>query len=329
MSTSRPVLSPALPLLWRADGSAQVGCTPQDAVVLDGAGPLLALLDGTRTREQVLQDAPAGGPVLDALERAGLVLDADDLAAPGLERDERERLGPDLASLSLVHGRAASTALLARRSARVVVHGAGRVGAPLAALLTSAGVGALEVHDDALTRLADTAVGGLSSVDLGRRRGEAVSSRLPTPRSPRHPDLVVLTEHPEPGVAEALRRTGTPHLSARVEERTGIVGPLVLPGTSCLACQALTHQALDPGWGAVRAERRRTTAACDGVLAMAVAAQAALQVLTLLEGGEPATVDGTLELTLPGWAWRRRSWPRHPGCPCQWDAVVERSRGAA
>ncbi len=329
MTASRPVLSPALPVLHRVDGSTQLGRTARDAVVVDGADLLLALLDGTRTREQVLREAPSEAAVLDALEQAGLVLDVDDLAAPGLERDERERLAPDVASLSLVHGRNAAAALLARRSARVVVHGAGRVGAPLAALLVGAGVGAVDVFDDEPTRLADTGVGGLCSTDVARRRGEAVAARLPGPRSPRHPDLVVLTDEPAPGVADALRRSGTPHLRAVVEERTGTVGPLVLPGTSCLTCQALTHQVLDPGWATTRADRHRSTPACDGVLAMAVAAHATLQVLELLEGGRPATVDGSLELTLPGWAWRRRSWPRHPGCPCQWDSTDQLGRGAA
>jgi hypothetical protein len=52
------------------------------------------------------------------------------------------------------------------------------------------------------------------------------------------------------------------------------------------------------------------------VLASAVASQAALQALELLEGGTPGSVGGTLELTLPGWRWRRRTWPAHPGCDC-------------
>jgi hypothetical protein len=69
-----------------------------------------------------------------------------------------------------------------------------------------------------------------------------------------------------------------------------------------------------------------------------VAAQAAAQALAHLDrgpgppsagadGGErlaggdrpddswPAE-NGTLELVLPGWQWRRRTWPRHPACDC-------------
>ena len=34
--------------------------------------------------------------------------------------------------------------------------------------------------------------------------------------------------------------------------------------------------------------------------------------------GEPygAVANATLELVLPGWQWRRRSWRPHPGCSC-------------
>ena len=30
----------------------------------------------------------------------------------------------------------------------------------------------------------------------------------------------------------------------------------------------------------------------------------------------PATIEGSLEVTLPDWKLRRRSWHRHPECPC-------------
>jgi hypothetical protein len=41
-----------------------------------------------------------------------------------------------------------------------------------------------------------------------------------------------------------------------------------------------------------------------------------LQALSFLDGEDPATIDGTLELYLPAWQVRRRSWPAHPNCPC-------------
>jgi bacteriocin biosynthesis cyclodehydratase domain-containing protein len=288
---------------------------------------VLPLLDGSRSRDQVLDQARAAGcpdpaEVLDLLEDAGLLLDADDLQPPGLDRAERDRLAPDVASLALVRGRRAGSALLARRGARVVVHGAGRVGGPLAALLAAAGVGTVDVRDAASTRAADTAVGGLALTDLGRPRAEALSGRLRSLGSVRRPALVVLTDEGAEETAAVLVRAGTPHLLARVEETRGTVGPLVLPGSAaCLHCLDLVRSALDPGWPAVAAQLGqpvRAVQACDGVLAAAVAAQAALQVLQLLEGDTPASVGGTLELELPGWRWRRRSWPQHPSCPCAW-----------
>ena len=75
--------------------------------------------------------APTPRQVLVLLEHAGLLLDADDLLPRELTRADRDRLAPDLASLALVRGGRAAAALQARRAARVVVHGAGRVGAPL------------------------------------------------------------------------------------------------------------------------------------------------------------------------------------------------------
>jgi bacteriocin biosynthesis cyclodehydratase domain-containing protein len=330
----RPVLVPAARRLWRDPSTLQVGRPSSRTLVVEGlTGPrraLLPLLDGSRTRDQVIAQACAAGcadaeEVLSVLEDGGLVLDADDLAPAGLDRAERERLAPDLASLGLLRGRRAAGAFLARRSARVVVHGGSRVGGPLAALLAAAGVGTVDVRDHATTRASDLAVGGLAITDLGQPRGDAMGGRLRSVGSARPPALVVLTDsEASEDTGDSLARVGTPHLLATVEETRGVVGPLVLPGSSpCLRCLQLVRTSLDPAWPAVSAQldqAPRSAQACDGVLAAAVAAQAALQVLQLLEGDSPATLGGTLELELPGWRWRRRSWPQHPDCPCAWAA---------
>lgn len=331
----RPVLVPAARRLWRDGGALQLGRPSSRAVVVEGlVGPrraLLPLLDGSRSRDQVVAEAGRAGchdaaEVLDLLEDAGLLLDADDTRPVGLDRAERDRLAPDVASLALARGRRAAGALLARRSARVVVHGAGRVGGPLAALLAAAGVGTVDVRDAGTTCAADTAVGGLTLTDLGRPRAEALAGRLRSAGSARRPALVVLTDESAEETAAVLVHDGTPHLVARVQETVGRVGPLVLPGSSpCLHCLDLVRSSVDPGWPAVAAQLSqpsRSPAACDGVLAAAVAAQAAGQVLQLLEGDTPASVAGTLELESPGWRWRRRSWPQHPGCPCSWAVTA-------
>jgi hypothetical protein len=113
-----------------------------------------------------------------------------------------------------------------------------------------------------------------------------------------------------------------PHLAARVVELSGIVGPFVIPGrTSCLRCLDLHRCDRDPAWPRVvaQAEQRRTgVAACDVTLATQVAALAAQQVLAHLDGFSPATVDGTIEVSLPYGLARRRSWHPHPACGCTW-----------
>ncbi len=327
----RPVLVPAAPRLWRDRETLQVGRPSARAVLVEGLDAarraVLPLLDGTRSRAEVVDEAEKAGcadadELLAVLEDGGLVLDADAVRPAGLDRAERDRLAPDLASLALVHGRRAGSALLARRDARVVVHGGGRVGATLAALLAAAGVGTVDVRDREPVRPADTGVGGLAVTDLGRTREEAVGGRLRSAGSVRRPALAVLTDGGSAETGAALVRDAIPHLVAGVDEHVGTVGPLVLPGSSaCLRCLDLVRTALDPGWPAVAAQLGRPVRgipACDGVLAVAVASQAALQVLQLLEGGTPASIGGTLELELPGWRWRRRSWPQHPGCPCAW-----------
>jgi hypothetical protein len=52
-----------------------------------------------------------------------------------------------------------------------------------------------------------------------------------------------------------------------------------------------------------------------------VAATATVQVTSHLDGDAPATIEGSLEVTLPDWRVRRRSWHRHPECPCTMAAT--------
>lgn len=331
----RPVLAPAAQRLWRGTGTLQVRLSPTRAVLVEGLDvrtrALLPLLDGVRTREQVLAAAgDAAGEVaealLDTLEAEGLLLDADQLQVPLPAREDRERLAPDLAALTLHHRSRAGEALRARRAARVVLHGAGRVGAPLAALLVEAGVGTVDVRDDAVTRWEDVAPAGLRPHDVGRPRQAALAARLRSDGSSRTPSVVVLTDELAERVPEALcgvlLRDRVPHLPAAVSGLTGVVGPLVLPGqSSCLGCLELVRAGIDPDWPALLAVQEETAvlaaAPSHVVLATAVAAQTAMQVLELLEGGAPASIGGTLELELPGWRWRRRTWPAHPACRCR------------
>src|SRR3954470_9570589 len=97
-------------------------------------------------------DLPEGhvDALVERLARAGLVDDARG-GGPGAEalREKKEvldRLRPDLASLSLTASEPGEAIGLRapRRSLRVQVRGAGRVGAVLASLLSGAGIGEVE-----------------------------------------------------------------------------------------------------------------------------------------------------------------------------------------
>jgi hypothetical protein len=338
----RPALLPAHPQLWRDAATLQLRRRGGRAAVVHGLDPtlrpVLELLDGSYDRATVLSAAAVQGcdparaeRLLDLLTRAGLLGDAGQDRSPllGLRADERERLSADLASLALVRGDGGLPALALRRDLQVLVVGTGRVGAPLAVALATAGVGAVDVVDDDVTRPQDTGVGGLGLGDVGRPRGQAVRelvhraapslSRLPVVR----PDLVVLASGRD-DVRDRARRLvldGTAHLLVEVREATGVVGPLVLPGrTPCLRCLDLTRSDLDPAWPVLAHQLPAAgegDQGCDGPLALAVAAQAAMQVLAMADGTtEPAALGGTLEMALPDWRWRRRSWPLHPDCGC-------------
>jgi bacteriocin biosynthesis cyclodehydratase domain-containing protein len=118
-----------------------------------------------------------------------------------------------------------------------------------------------------------------------------------------------------------------PHLAVSASEAIGVVGPLVLPGRSaCLRCLDLTRAERDPAWPLILAQLSAQAGTdppgCDTVLATTVAAQAVAQVLAFIDedGRAPAVTDGTLELVLPGWQWRRRTWQPHPQCGCRYRA---------
>ncbi len=341
----RPVLSPAASRLWRDPQTLQLGRGGATAVVLAGLEEsdrrLLALLDGTRDRGQVEQDAAAQGcpphrsrELMALLGGAGVLVDAAARWPARLPVDERDRLAPDVASLHLLHRGEGLSVLERRDAASVLVLGAGRVGAPLAGLLAAAGVGSVDLQDDGPARRGDAAVGGLLPHDAGRRRSEAARERLaavaPTTRSgpvPR-PDLVVVAPVGARDDVDVrlLQRQGLTHLLAEVRDTVGVVGPLVVPGASpCLRCLDLARTDADPDWPALAVQLgrpARSPAACDAVLAAAVAAQAAQQALARLDGASPAALGGTLELALPDWRWRRRAWVPHPACECRWQTAV-------
>jgi hypothetical protein len=366
--SGRPLLPAALRPVWRSDQALQLGLDPDRAVVVDGIDEPIAKallgLDGTRTEAEVLAgaaetglDPDLVGDLLTDLRTAGVL--AEIAARPPVGPDQAPatadagpvvmaswprtspygavgaagRLGPDLASLSLVPAPHTPLEVVrGRRGASVVVHGAGRVGSSLATLLAAAGVGQVHVADRGPVRPGDVAPAGIAAADVDRSRSAAAAEALrraapevrSTPPAPgRRPDLVVLasTEPVDMTLRTALAGGRVAHLVAGVRETTAVVGPLVLPGlTGCLHCGDLHRADRDPAWPVVAAQlvgiRRRREEPCDVVLATVAASLAALQCLAHLDGRPAAATGASLELGLTDWRLRRRSWPAHPRCDC-------------
>jgi bacteriocin biosynthesis cyclodehydratase domain-containing protein len=138
-----------------------------------------------------------------------------------------------------------------------------------------------------------------------------------------------------PDLIGGLMRERVPHLAVWAGEAIGVVGPLVRPAEStCLRCVDLRKAQADPAWPKILAQATFTRAcpqACDTVLAAMTATLAAAQALTLIDraGPAPVAVNGTLEVVLPDWRWRRRTWLPHPACGCGAMGVTRLTEPAA
>jgi len=356
----RPALKPGLLPVWRNRDTVQIGIDPRRAVALTGmrgADALLRLLDGSRDREQVLAaagdlgiDPAAADQVLSLLTTAGALSDLPAGRYGTLPAGARARLAPELATAALARGDADGGAqtLARRQAARVRVHGASRPGLWIAGMLTAAGIGLVISTGPTAARPGPADIGspGPAGTDnpgpagpgwpgpdrqgprapASRRTGSG--RRAAGPRAqPRRPSLVILADSHRRELPAVLTQKLVPHLAVAASEAIGVVGPLVLPGRSaCLRCLDLTRAERDPAWPLILAQLSAQASAdppgCDTVLATMVAAQAVAQALAFIDqGGQaPAVTNGTLELVLPGWQWRRRTWQPHPRCICRYRA---------
>ncbi|MEV6677094.1 TOMM precursor leader peptide-binding protein [Streptomyces erythrochromogenes] len=353
-----PRVKPALARAWRDLQTVQFGVTPAHAVVLGpvdtATGAFIDRIDGTRGMELLRAEATRMGlpdGLADALVRrlagAGLLDDAG-AGGPGAQALRRhpetlERLGPDLGSLSLVHREPGGDlrGIAARRAIRVRVRGSGRVGTVIAAVLAGAGVGRVEVLDGGRVEPADVAPGGLGPASVGRMRTEAATAVVrsaapgPGPRAGAEagPEpalaLVVVAPRdglhawaPDPDTAADWVASGIPHLYAGVVEGTGLVGPLVLPGTTaCAGCMERDRVDRDTAWPRMLVQwrsshRRRGSASCDLGLSTAVAGLAAAHALAFLDGQLPASTGARWEAALPALHWESTPVRPHPDCPC-------------
>jgi hypothetical protein len=340
LTTVRPALKPGLLPVWRDRDTLQIGIDPRRAVALTGMAGLacvISLLDGSRDRTQVLRAAGARGVPAETADRVLTLLAAggalDDFPAGTLRilgQPLGSRLAAELATVSLARqdGDGGARTLARRRAAFIRLHGTGRIAAAIASILSAAGVGLVAGGTEPARTPAGPS-GGTPGPPPARnpltRRPGGPPGRRPAARRPAGgglPDLAVMVGTADPGVTAALMSDHTPHLSVTAGEAIGVVGPFVVPGrTACLRCLDFTRTDLDPAWPVILAQlagREPIPLACDAPLAAAVAAQAAFQALAFVDGAAfpDAVTNGTLELVLPSWQWRRRTWPPHQRCSC-------------
>lgn len=149
--------------------------------------------------------------------------------------------------------------------------------------------------------------------------------------------LVVLADDvvTDPRLVSDLVRCGLPHLSVRIRDGNGVVGPLVLPGqSSCLRCADIIRSELDPHWlhlsaqllgSAGHAESAMIHASVALALAEIDAALSALDlpsVVDLPSAASAASLSSTLEIALRPYRITTRRWPRQISCSCQYLAPV-------
>jgi bacteriocin biosynthesis cyclodehydratase domain-containing protein len=201
----------------------------------------------------------------------------------------------------------------------------------VAAVLAAAGIGRVHCAGDGPARLTQAVPGGIAIADEGQvlaaaaaaaiRRAAPEADTTPLPVDERADLAILATDAPVTDERlAALHAADAPYLAVALGLDSGVVGPLVLPGlTSCLRCADLHRADRDPAWSALAVQLtvgRRHGPASPVALATTIAGVAAQQALTFLDGGEPECIDATIELRLPDWRLRRRSWPPHPGCGC-------------
>ncbi len=340
---TRPMLLPAVRRFWRDSRTVQFGLDPDRGLTIEFGHPsvirLLDLLDGSRSEAAVYRDAGALGIrvedttcLLESLRRAGLVISAEALLPAGLTLSQRQRLLPEALALALrtrPGDQTPAQLLRGRLTARVRITGGGRLVGPIATSLAAAGVGRIEPAVTGTVRAGEPTVGGVLPADLRRPRRRAIADAIL--RTAPHADvlavpdgeadLVVIVGQPRPATLDALAYAlrHAPHLAVSVRDGTVVIGPLVRPGQSpCLHCVQLYRQERDPSWPALVAQLATGPEVPEPVETAVSASAVGLVVreaLAQLDGAEPVTLGGTVELG-PDCVPRRRSWPAHPRCGC-------------
>lgn len=131
----------------------------------------------------------------------------------------------------------------------------------------------------------------------------------------------------DPRLVVDLVQAGIPHLSVRLRDGRGLVGPFVFPGkTSCLGCADLYRSSVDPQWPHLAAQLIGRHGHAEPAMVMTTTAVALSQLDAVLGRGPtalPASVNHTLEIDLDELSIGRRRWPRHADCRCRYLASLD------
>ncbi|MDR2280061.1 MAG: hypothetical protein LBE07_04295 [Gordonia sp. (in: high G+C Gram-positive bacteria)] len=137
--------------------------------------------------------------------------------------------------------------------------------------------------------------------------------------------LVVIADQPvpDPRLTRLLMAARLPHLPVHLRDGVGVVGPLVLPGTSsCLRCADLHRTDFDPQWPIVAASLLDLVGHAPPAVLRATVAVAHGQIdeiITMLAASSPARpslVDRSLEYSSAPSRLDTHARPVHPRCGC-------------
>ena len=320
----------------------QIGIDPRRAVAITGmstAAEVIRLLDGSRQREQIVAQATARGVpeavaerVLTLLAAAGVLIDFPAGPLRSVQPELRHQLLPLLATASLcAQDGDGGARLLARRAATgVEVRGHGPVAATVADLLSQSGLDVLGAAERGPRRTV--------APDLIVLVGHQSPSQTAELLSVVVPHLAVCAEEGI-GVVGPLVLPGRT-ACLRCLDLTRADGdpawPLILAqraqrGADPPACDAvLATSVAAQAAGQVLAFADRSAAgrlAAGGFGAERVGDEPdsggfhghGAEIESYAAGGPGtalATANGTLELVLPSWQWRRKTWLPHPACTC-------------
>jgi len=283
------------PVTWRKPGVVSFGDDPHIVVSHVTAAELMWLtgLTGMLTWAELEPQVTTSGKrrLFDAAIHTGTLEDLEDAGSTWrlLPTEQRTQLSADLAAYRHTYRSSARAheAMEARLQLRIGVMGSG----PLRDLTDSA-----------------LALWGISVIE-------------------REPDITIIAAQRHPAALPIDLMEGhvlarVPHLPVHVYANKGVVGPLVIPGTTaCTTCIHLRHRDQDPHHVLQAAQRVALTPSpwpMDRVHAMAVIAQAVLTIHTWRANpqAEHLWANQRKVIWLPDGSMETEHLVPHPECGC-------------